>query len=259
MKKVFKSWLLSWFVISTAFAQIQEQNGWFRFRIPQKSRGQTTQFYDWKDETKVKTMGSPKLKAYIRQTSEGYRIRFVPFTGKEILSDGQVRMDDRHTGSDTILNRQDNEKAYGFAAEKDGLGYFSFTYTGFDVGALTLPFKLQWKNESQGLSSPNMLIDYNVGLYWGWRLGKVQYMNGIYRKYFITPAVYTGIGRARFKPDQVTEVSRMTYSLGLGLLFGVNALNFGLIMGFDNATGPDAGLWELNRGGFAALAVGVKF
>jgi hypothetical protein len=251
--------LLNSFFVSIGSAQIQEQNGWVRFHIPQKSKGQSVQLYDWKNESQVKKIGSPQLKAYIIQTDKGYRIRFVPFTGRELLNDGQVRMDDRHRGSDSIINQIDNEKAYGFLAEKEGVGYFEFNYSGLDVGFLTLPFKLQWTNKPNIINSPNMLIDYNAGLYLGWRVGKVKYLNGVYRRYFITPALYSGIGRARFNVTALDEVNRMSFSYGLGVLLGVHKLNVGFILGIDSATGADAQKWDFHNGGFGALAVGVKF
>jgi hypothetical protein len=258
MNKFLFTFLSISFFISSASAQIQEQNGWFRFRISQKYREQSVQLYDWKNENQLKKLGSSKLKAYITQTTKGYRIRFVPFTGRELLNDGQVRMTDRYTNSDSIINQIDNEKAYGFLAEKEGFGYFEFSYSGLDVGFLTLPFKLQWTDKPNNGSSPNMLIDYNAGLYVGWRAGKVQYLNGTFRRYCITPALYTGIGRARFRVNAL-EVNRMSFSYGLGVLLGVNRLNFGLVAGIDNAVGANAQIWDFHNGGFVALAAGIKF
>jgi hypothetical protein len=120
--------------------------------------------------------------------------------------------------------------------------------------ALTIPLKLRFE---QGSTPYEAEASINFGVAFGWKFTHHEYENFYHRRtglfvssennhYSITPGVFVGPAVVELTPgnSNATE-DRNVFSLTYGamLVFGINRLNIGLALGFDNAVAGENQNW----------------
>lgn len=160
---------------------------------------------------------------------------------------------------------------------------FSFVATNWDLGAITMPFKVQFGYRKQGIRVQDQIIaDYNIGVFGGWSVGreKYRYETGDLKRLYGVKATFglmAGIAKqdldslstttAEFPLATDEKRSMMVVSFGAGVMFSINDIKLGAFIGTDLGTGASSAKWNFHgRPWFgvglgynlAALSVGKK-
>ncbi len=114
--------------------------------------------------------------------------------------------------------------------------------------ALTIPLKVRFGQASMPYEAEGSI---NFGVAFGWKFTHHEYENFYHRKtglfvsnennhYSITPGIFVGPAVVELTTqNSLVSADRnvLSFSYGAMLVFGINRLNIGLALGFDNAVG----------------------
>ena len=120
--------------------------------------------------------------------------------------------------------------------------------------ALTIPLKVRF---GQGSVPYEAEPSINFGVAFGWKFTHYVYQNYYHEKtrlflnkssnrYSLTPGVFVGPGVVELtaKNSQVPDDRNvLSFSYGAMLVFGINRLNIGVALGFDNAVANNDKDW----------------
>jgi hypothetical protein len=135
-----------------------------------------------------------------------------------------------------------------------GTGKLKYLSTSPVFQALTIPLKVRF---GQGSAPYEAEGSINFGVAFGWKFTHHEYQNFYHGKtrlfvnsennhYSITPGIFVGPGVVELTANNshVTD-DRNVLSIAYGamLVFGINRLNIGLALGFDNAVGNKDQNW----------------
>ncbi len=120
--------------------------------------------------------------------------------------------------------------------------------------ALSIPVKVRLRTGEYPYQAEGSI---NFGIAYGWKFTHHVYQNYYYRKtgdfvnssenhYSLTPGLFAGPGIIELTPqNSITPNNRniLSFTYGAMLVCGVNRLNVGLALGFDNAVGNSDKEW----------------
>ena len=141
------------------------------------------------------------------------------------------------------------------------------------VSALTIPFKYRFKDKGSNVSE-EFTTDFNANLFIGRTFyGKTSFFHrkdvgNISNTYKLTGGLLLGASTitlnesntsaATLPLDSGTEIIKGLGTIGLGLTFSYNKINFGGFMGWDYSVGDDAEKWNYNKEPWIGLAFGYS-
>ena len=122
------------------------------------------------------------------------------------------------------------------------------------IQALTIPLKVRFGVGSTPYAAEASI---NFGVAFGWKFTHQEYENFYHRKtglfvssennhYSITPGIFVGPAVVELTPtNSLAPADRnvLSFSYGAMLVFGINRLNIGVALGFDNAVGNKNQNW----------------
>lgn len=144
-----------------------------------------------------------------------------------------------------------------------------FRVSGFDVDIITIPFKYRFPTAGV----PQQLnTNLNASVFVGYRTDyyRLRYnlneINEYERKtnhYGLTFGLFSGFGSSAISPfvtsDQVTiEYDGVVWSNGVAISLGIDYLNLGVALGFDQLLDSNSSVWIYNRKPFLGLVLGVN-
>ncbi len=144
-----------------------------------------------------------------------------------------------------------------------------FRVSGLDLDIITIPFKYRFSTESV---PAQLNTNLNASVFVGYRTDyyRLRYnlneINEYERKtnhYGLTFGVFSGFGSSLISPfvtdDQVAiEYDGVVWSNGLAVSIGIDYLNLGVALGFDQLLDRNANVWIYNRKPYLGLVLGIN-
>jgi hypothetical protein len=156
----------------------------------------------------------------------------------------------------------------------------TFRQYNWEIGAMTIPFKIYnsfYKNKQNVTGSsqpvyikPDVSANLNIGLYGGFRVGRVYYTYDKYKKmvekdWSWTFPLFVGFNQLTldqtntlaatlpYEDDESIKIGAL--SIGTGAVYNIRNISLGLYLGSDVALGTRADDWDYNE----RLWIGVGF
>ena len=144
-----------------------------------------------------------------------------------------------------------------------------FRISGFDLDIVAIPFKYRFPTAGV---PPQLNTNLNASVFVGYRTDyyRLRYnlneINEYERKtnhYGLTFGVFSGFGSSLISPfvtsDQVTiEYDGVVWSNGIAVSVGIDYLNLGVALGFDQLLDQNSKFWIYNRKPYLGLVLGIN-
>lgn len=149
----------------------------------------------------------------------------------------------------------------------------SLPFTEWTINAITIPIKYRFKDESANVAeefstsfNANLFLGYtfsgstyfahrrdvgNKSNFYKWTFGAMVGFSTVSLNANNTSAATTPLAAG-------TEIVKGLGSLGLGLTYSFNKINFGAFVGWDYALGEDANKWNYNKEPWLGFALGYS-
>ena len=183
-----------------------------------------------------------------------------------------VYQSDGITADYYLVNRFDRDAKY--VLDLPNRGTILYNSKSLDLGALTIPFKYRpgfTKNDIE--IKDDVVANFNIGVYGGYKLTKYRlrnksgtYVNETPSSLRIGPflnlstttldSVTTTVGTEPMKKDNKQNIAVL--STGLGLMYDIKGVQFGIYGGWDVGMGSDAKNWNYNKRFWWGFGVGYK-
>jgi hypothetical protein len=147
------------------------------------------------------------------------------------------------------------------------------SFNEWTVSALTIPLKYRFANNDDGISE-EFTTDFNANLFIGRTLfGRTSFFHrkdvgNISNTYKLTGGLMLGSSTVTLNAnntsaanqplDSETELTKGLGTIGLGLSFSYNKINFGGFIGWDYSVGDDAEKWNYNKEPWIGFALGYS-
>ena len=149
-----------------------------------------------------------------------------------------------------------------------------FYFQEVTLNALTIPIKYRFRDKSSNVEE-EFSTSFNANLFLGYTFCGRTYFNhrrdvgnkSNYYKWtiggFIGASTVTMTANNTSAdpnpiPDDGTEIAKGLTSIGLGITYSFNKINFGGFVGWDYAIGEDANKWNYNKAPWVGLALGYS-
>lgn len=152
--------------------------------------------------------------------------------------------------------------------------YFKFNASNWDVGAITIPFKIRPGYETNGIKvETEIMADYNVGLFGGWSYGceRYRYETGELKKLSnikVSVGGFVSLGKQDLDSLATTTAdvplvkditrSMMIVTVGGGVMFSFADIKLGAFVGTDLGTGEYSKKWNFHGRYWVGLGLGYN-
>lgn len=144
-------------------------------------------------------------------------------------------------------------------------------FSEFSVSALIIPIKYRFKGEN-GLSE-DFSTSINGNIFVGYSLGKSSFFHqekvgNKSNTWKLTGGILLGASTVTLDKSNTTKANEPILddkkiikglgSLGVGIAFAFNKINFGTFLGYDYAIGEDSNKWNYNKKPWLGIAIGYS-
>ncbi|MBD3615362.1 MAG: hypothetical protein HUJ22_02230 [Gracilimonas sp.] len=148
----------------------------------------------------------------------------------------------------------------------------SFWGHNWEIGAITLPFKMHFGFEENNVKVPaEFNTDINISTFVGRRLSRVNYRYDMYegmknRNLNLSYGAVLGFSAQEIDSSStylsnnpvLTKTSVPIFNLGVGLLFHISDFNLGVFYGWDFGIGTAATKWNFHQNDWLGFGLGYK-
>jgi hypothetical protein len=208
-----------------------------------------------------------------------YKTSFVDqeFLNKQILKlSKDVQLNERMLGHVKLNNKKGRLYVNGVG---NGKVYYYTLISGNDfrlrfrewtISALTIPIKYRFKNKNVGEDFSSSI---NLNLFAGRSFGRTNFMHrksvdNKINNWKISYGLILGTSTVVLNKNNTSasnnpilneeSFNKGLFSLGGGVAYSFNAINFGLFYGYDYAIGAGANRWNYNKEPWLGLAIGYS-
>ena len=171
-----------------------------------------------------------------------------------------------------LVNRYDRNAKYIF--ELPNRGTLSYKFRSLDFGALTIPFKYRFGYKQGEIKvKSDVIAGFNIGVYAGYKLTNYKlknrsgtFVNDTFSSLRIGPflnisaaaldSVTTTAGVEPMAKDDKQNIAVL--SPGLGVMYDIKGVQFGVYGGWDVGMGPEARNWNYNKKFWLGFGIGYK-
>ncbi len=150
--------------------------------------------------------------------------------------------------------------------------YASFSYTNYEISALTIPFKYHFGFSENDIEiDPVFNADLNISTFVGKRFGKVSYTYDTYKgmikkNWSVTVGGFLGLSSQKIDSTSTSlddnpiekEMNVPSFSYGIGAVFNISKFNLGLFLGADKGLGNTAEKWNYDNRLWFGFGFGYK-
>ncbi|TRO66811.1 hypothetical protein [Christiangramia sabulilitoris] len=194
--------------------------------------------------------------------------------GKELK--GYVKFEDNKLYVNPYLKKDENGD-YG----KRNIYYYQLqnrqtiklNFREWNVSGLTIPLKYRFKNDDQGISE-EFSSDFNANLF----IGKTFYgrtsffhrkkVGNVSNTWKWTGGLILGASTVKLNSTNTSasnnpvesgiEITKGLASIGLGITYSYNKINFGGFVGWDYSLGDESDRWNYNKEPWVGVAIGYS-
>lgn len=171
-----------------------------------------------------------------------------------------------------LVNRFDRNAKY--ILDLPNRGTILYNSKSLDLGALTIPFKYRFGFKRNDIEiKDDVVATFNIGVYAGYKLTQYRlrnksgtYVNETFSSLRIGPfislstaaldSVTSTVGTEPLKKDEKQNIAVL--STGLGLMYDIKGVQFGIFGGWDVGMGSDAINWNYNKRFWMGFGIGYR-
>jgi hypothetical protein len=187
---------------------------------------------------------------------------FVKFEESKIIVNPNLRVDENNefSGRDTYYFELKNRQS------------IKLKFTEWNISTLTIPLKYHFRDKDEEISE-EFSSSFSVNFFGGYSIGKTRFffrdkVGNISNTWKFTGGLLIGASTVKLNNSNTssadnpiaagTEITKGLASVGLGLTYTFNKINFGVFYGRDYSVGDDAKKWNYNKKPWLGLAVGYS-